>query len=68
MGEDAEEDGLQDVFGVSRNPGDAQGRAEDRCIVALVEPGKTRQFGCGSHVDGIVDWQAGRGHVIRLTA
>jgi hypothetical protein len=35
-GQDAQEDGLQDVLGVGRIPGDAQGRAEYRFVVALV--------------------------------
>ena len=35
-GQDAQEDGLQDVLGVGRIPGDAQGRAEYRLVVALV--------------------------------
>ena len=49
-GQDAQEDGLQDVFCVGRIPRDAQGRAEDRLVVALVQPGKPRQRGRGSQV------------------
>src|SRR5262249_43063458 len=49
-GEDAQEDGLQNVLGIGQIPGDAQGRAEDRLIVALVQLRKVRQRAPGSHL------------------
>jgi len=59
-GQDAQEDGLQDVLGVGRVPGDAQGRAEDRAGVALVQLGKPNQrsrevmaIGCSSAISGL---------------
>ena len=41
-GQDAQKDGLQDVLGVGRIPGHAQGRPEYRLVVALEQLGKPR--------------------------
>ena len=64
-GQDAQEDGLQDVLGVGRVPGDAQGRAEYRVVVALVQLGKPSQRSRGSHGDRLLvgNLRAGCGHV-----
>ena len=69
-GQDAQEDGLQDVLGVGRVPGDAQGRAEYRLVVALVQLGKPNRRSRGSHGDRLLvgNLQAGCGHVARLTS
>ena len=69
-GQDAEKNGLQDVLGVGRVPGDAQGRAEHRLVVALVQLGKPNQGSRGSH-DGrllVGNLLAGCVHVARLTS
>ena len=42
LGQNAQEDGLQNILGVGRISGDAQGRAEYRFVMALVELGKPR--------------------------
>ena len=63
----AQEDGLEDVLGVGRTPGDAQRRAEDRLGVALEQLGKP-QRGRGSHLNrSFVDLSAQCNHLVRLT-
>src|SRR3954471_13551025 len=67
-GQNTNEDGLQDVLGVGRISGDAQGRAEYRLVMALVQLGKPRHWGGGRHRDRqVVDLCAGCGHLVRLT-
>ena len=45
LGHDSQEDGLQDVLGVGRIAGDAQGRAEHRLVMPLIQLGKPRHRG-----------------------
>jgi len=48
-GQDADEDGLQDVLGVGRIAGDPQGGAEYSFVIALVQVGKPRHRGRRRH-------------------
>ena len=66
-GHDPEEHRLQNVLGVSRIPGHAQGGAENHLVVPLVQLGKIGQLGRGYHLDVVVHLQPGDAHVTGLT-
>ena len=62
--QDTHEDRLEDVLGVGRIAGDTQRRAEHRLVMALVQLGKPRERGRGSHEDRqLVDGRAGCCHL-----